>query len=176
MDICTPFQVSILILLSFHNLEFFMSLISKTSQIYCSATKMLNMLSPLLDIALRLWVAKIFFQSGLTKIQSWETTMMLFQYEYNVPFISPEAAAYLGTSAELTLPVLLVFGLISRPTALALFIFNYVAMISYADISPAGINDHIMWGFMLAVTFFHGPGKLSLDHWLCHRCSNQDTH
>ena len=148
-----------------------MSLISKTSQLYCSATKIINMATPLLDIILRLWVAKIFFQSGLTKIQSWDTTIMLFQYEYNVPILSPTIAAYLGTAAELTLPILLLLGLISRPTALALFVFNYIAMISYADISPAGINDHIMWGVMLAVTFFHGPGKLSLDHWLCNKFS-----
>ena len=113
--------------------------------------------------------AKIFFQSGLTKIQSWDTTIMLFQYEYNVPILSPELAAYLATAAELTLPILLLVGLISRPTALALFIFNIVAAISYPDMSPAGINDHIMWGVMLAVTFFHGAGKLSVDHWLCNR-------
>lgn len=148
------------------------TLINKTTHSYCSLTKVLNMTAPILDIVLRLWVAKVFFQSGLTKIQSWDTTIMLFQYEYNVPILSPEIAAYLGTAAELTLPVLLLIGFISRPTALALFIFNYIAMISYGDISPAGINDHIMWGVMLAVTFFHGPGKLSLDYWLCHKLSN----
>jgi len=134
---------------------------------YISASNGLNFLSPLLDLALRIWVAKVFFQSGLTKIQSWDTTMMLFQYEYNVPILSPTLAAYMGTAAELTLPILLFIGLLSRPTALALFVFNFVAVISYPDISPAGINDHIMWGVMLAVTFFHGAGKLSLDHWLC---------
>ena len=146
-----------------------MSILTKTAGIYCSASAMLNKLSPLLDLALRLWVAKIFFQSGLTKIKSWDSTLALFQYEYNVPLIPPELAAYLGTAAELTLPVLLLIGLISRPTALGLFVFNIVAAISYADISPAGINDHIMWGVMLAVTFFHGPGKISVDHWLCNR-------
>ena len=151
------------------------NLINKSTQSYCTITKILNMASPVLDIVLRLWVAKVFFQSGLTKIQSWDTTMMLFQYEYNVPILSPEIAAYLGTAAELTLPVLLLIGFISRPTALALFIFNYIAMISYGDISPAGINDHFMWGMMLAVTFFHGPGKLSLDHWLCYKLSNSST-
>ena len=149
-----------------------LSFMNKTSQIYCSVTKIVNMASPLLDVVLRIWVAKVFFQSGLTKIQSWDTTVMLFQYEYNVPILSPEIAAYLGTAAELSLPVLLLLGLISRPTALALFVFNYIAMISYADISPAGINAHIMWGVMLAVTFFHGPGKLSLDYWLCQKFSN----
>ena len=66
-----------------------LSLINKTGHLYCSMTKMLDILAPVLDIILRIWVAKVFFQSGLTKIQSWDTTMMLFQYEYNVPILSP---------------------------------------------------------------------------------------
>ena len=99
-------------------------------------------LVPAFDLAIRLYVAKVFLLSGLTKIKSWQTTLDLFAYEYAVPVLSPKLAAYLGTAAELTLPVLLVLGLLSRPTALALFVFNYVAMISYPDISPAGIKDH----------------------------------
>ncbi|MFK5894880.1 MAG: DoxX family protein [Pseudomonadota bacterium] len=142
---------------------------NKIADYYISASKGLDFLSPLLDLALRIWVAKVFFMSGLTKIQSWDTTIMLFQYEYNVPILSPTIAAYMGTAAELTLPILLLAGFFSRPTALALFVFNIVAAISYADISPAGINDHIMWGVMLAVTFFHGAGKISADHWLCQK-------
>ncbi|MFK5984276.1 MAG: DoxX family protein [Pseudomonadota bacterium] len=143
-----------------------MTIINKVTGIYQSASKGIDFLSPLIDLSLRIWVAKVFFLSGLTKIQSWETTKMLFEYEYNVPILSPTIAAYLGTAAELILPVLLFVGLFTRPTAIALFIFNIVAVMSYADISPAGVNQHIMWGVMLAVTFFHGAGKLSLDHWL----------
>jgi putative oxidoreductase len=53
--------------------------------------------------------------------------------------------------------------------ALALFVFNIVAVISYPDISAAGISDHLHWGFLLAVTIFHGPGKLSVDHFIHRR-------
>ena len=60
--------------------------------------------------------------------------------------------------------VLLLVGILSRPTALALFAFNAMAALSYPDISPAGTVDHIMWGVMSAAIFFHGAGKLSLDH------------
>lgn len=122
--------------------------------------------TPVFDLAIRLYVAKVFFMAGLTKIKTWSSTLQLFEYEYSVPLLSPKLAAYLGTAAELTLPVLLVVGLLSRPAALALFVFNYVAMISYPDISPAGIKDHWLWGALLLVTFFHGPGKISLDHGL----------
>ncbi len=124
-------------------------------------------LAPVFDLAIRLYVAKVFFASGLTKIKSWDTTLQLFEYEYAVPVLSPKMAAYLGTGAELVLPVLLAFGLLSRPTALALFVFNYVAMTSYPDISAAGIKDHWLWGGLLLVNFFHGPGKISLDHAIC---------
>ncbi len=154
------------------NNEYLMTLIHKLADYYASASKGLDFLSPLFDLGLRLWVAKIFFQSGLTKIQSWDTTIMLFQYEYNVPILDPTLAAYLGTAAELTLPLLLIIGFLSRPVALALFVFNIVAAISYPDISPAGVNDHIIWGVMLMVTFFHGPGSIAVDSWLCKKfCS-----
>jgi len=118
---------------------------------------------PLLLLGFRLWVAKAFFDSGMTKIKSWSTTLDLFRYEYAVPVMSPEIAAWLATGAELILPVLLVFGLLTRPAALGLFILNIVAATSYPDISPAGEMQHAVWGVMLAVIFVFGPEKISLD-------------
>jgi len=126
----------------------------------------LGFLTPAFDLGIRLWVANVFWKSGLTKIQSWDTTLMLFQYEYQVPLLPHNVAAFLATGAELLFPALLVLGLASRFSAVALFIVNYVAVISYPDINAAGIKDHVLWGTMLAVTFFHGPGLLSADHWL----------
>jgi len=132
-------------------------------------TEALARLAPLLDLAIRLWVAHVFFNAGLAKIASWESTLALFANEYDVPLLPPAVAAYLGTGAELVLPVFLALGLLARPTALALFAFNVVAVISYPDISPAGISDHVHWGFLLAVTLLHGPGKVSVDHLINHR-------
>jgi putative oxidoreductase len=129
----------------------------------------LNALSFLLDLGIRLWVAKFFFQSGLVKISSWASTLALFENEYEVPLLPPELAAYLGTAAELVLPVLLVLGLFSRPVALALFVFNIIAVISYPDLSEAGVNQHIAYGILLLVTLFHGPGKISVDHFIRRR-------
>ncbi len=120
-------------------------------------------LAPLVDLGIRLYVANVFFSSGLVKIQSWQSTLTLFEYEYAVPLLPPELAAYLGTAAELTLPVLLVLGLGGRFTALALFLFNIVAAISYPDLSDVGRQDHIYWGMLLGVLVVHGLGKLSLD-------------
>lgn len=123
-------------------------------------------LSPLFLLALRVYVANAFFKSGLTKLQDFSSTVALFESEYKVPLISPMFAAVSGTAAELILPALLVAGLVSRPTALALFVFNIVAVVSYPDISEAGVKDHMLWGTMILVVAFFGAGRLSLDQWL----------
>lgn len=133
----------------------------------------LDWLSPLSILGLRLWVAWVFFKSGLTKINSWDSTMYLFEYEYSVPLFSPEIAAYMGTAAELSLPILLAFGLAGRFGAIALFLFNIVAVLSYPDLNAAGVRDHQVWGLMLLVPLLHGPGKLSIDYLLCKKlCPN----
>lgn len=123
-------------------------------------------LSPVFLLALRVYVANAFFKSGLTKIQDFSSTVALFESEYKVPVISPMLAAVSGTAAELILPALLVAGLASRPTALALFVFNIVAVVSYSDISEAGVKDHMLWGTMILVVAFFGAGRLSVDQWL----------
>ena len=75
---------------------------------------LMKFLAPLGDLIARVWVAEIFFMAGLVKIQSWDSTLALFEYEYNVPILSPYFAAVLGTVAELILPILLAIGLGGR--------------------------------------------------------------
>jgi putative oxidoreductase len=125
-----------------------------------------DFLAPVADLAVRLWVATVFFKSGLVKIQSWESTLALFTYEYSVPVLSPEMAAYLGTFTELVFPVFLALGLAGRFSAAVLFFFNIIAVISYPALNEAGLEQHLVWGIMLLVTLLHGPGKLSLDYWI----------
>lgn len=128
-----------------------------------------GLLASLVILALRLWVAWIFFRSGLTKIQSWDTTLMLFQYEYQVPLLSPALAAQLGTAAELVLPVLLAVGLGGRFAAFALFVFNIIAVLSYPSLNEIGKVWHYAWGIALLLPTLYGPGWLSLDHLLRRR-------
>lgn len=124
----------------------------------------LELLAPVGNLAIRLYVANVFWKSGLTKIASWETTVMLFTYEYQVPLLSPSLAAMLATFVELVFPVLLVFGLVSRFSALVLFVFNAMAVISYPDLNEAAREWHYAWGLMLLVPVLYGPGRLSLDY------------
>jgi putative oxidoreductase len=139
------------------------------ARLYAQSARIIDALQPLFALVLRLYVARVFFFSGLTKIHDWNITLSLFQNEYHVPLLSPAAAALLGTCAELGLPVLLVLGLGTRFAAAALFVFNIVAATSYPDLSDAGLKDHVLWGALLLVTFFYGPGKLALDEWLKRR-------
>lgn len=143
-----------------------MTFIDRCQPIAKSLTCSLNALAPFLDLGIRLWVANIFWKSGLTKIQSWDSTVALFTHEYQVPLLSPTVAAVMGTSVELVFPVLLVLGLAGRLSAGVLFVFNLIAVISYPDLNEIGIKDHVYWGILLLVPLLHGPGRLSIDHYL----------
>jgi len=136
----------------------------------CAAVaKKLDRLQPLFALALRLYVARVFFTSGLIKLGSWAATLGLFQNEYHVPLLPPALAAMMGTAAEIGLPIFLFLGLGTRAAAIALFVFNVVAATSYPDLSVAGLKDHILWGSLLLVTIFYGPGRIALDHWIARR-------
>ena len=126
-------------------------------------------IAPLVLLLVRLVAAEAFFKAGQVKIANWESTLYLFEYEYQVPLLPYEAAAYMGTAVELLLPPLLALGLFSRPTALLLFVFNAMAVISYPVLWDNGFLDHQLWGLMLLMTFLWGAGRLSADYWLRQR-------
>ncbi|RTL50950.1 MAG: DoxX family protein [Rhodocyclaceae bacterium] len=122
-------------------------------------------LTPLFDLALRLYVGDVFFRAGVLKVSDWAGTLSLFDYVYQVPLLPPHLAAVMGAAGELCLPVLLVLGVAGRFAAAGLFVTNLMAAISFPDISDLGLQDHWLWGSLLLVTVFHGPGRWSLDAW-----------
>jgi putative oxidoreductase len=78
-----------------------------------------------------------------------------------------------GTFVELCFPVLLALGLGTRVTALVLFVFNIMAVISYPGLEEVGIKDHQYWGLLMLVPLLHGAGKLSLDYLFQKRLERQ---
>lgn len=132
----------------------------------------LDALQPMALLAARLFVAQAFFASGLTKLRDWDITLLLFQDEYHVPLLPPELAAVLGTGGELVLPVLLALGLGGRFAAAGLSVVNVVAVLSLADIAPAALQQHQLWGALLLGVLLWGPGRWSVDAWLQGRLSS----
>lgn len=124
----------------------------------------LDFARPALDLAIRLYLANVFWKSGLVKLSSWSSTVALFTYEYHVPWLPPGVAAVLATITELSGAVLLALGLGARAGAAALFVLDVVAWIAYPDLGDAALKDNFYWGALLLVIVFHGAGRLSLDH------------
>jgi putative oxidoreductase len=126
----------------------------------------LNTLQPVAALGARLYVANVFFTSGLTKLRDWNITLALFMDEYKVPFLAHDVAAVLGTGGELVLPVLLALGLGSRFAAIGLSVVNVVAVLALADIAPAALQQHQFWGALFAGLAVFGPGRFALDHFV----------
>jgi len=121
----------------------------------------------LLPLLQRLGIAAVFFQSGRTKVEGVFTltdgTFALFETEYALPFLDPNAAAYLAAAAEHIFPILLVLGLFTRLSALALFIMTLVIQLFvYPDAWPT----HLGWAALLIPLIGRGGGRVSLDNWL----------
>jgi putative oxidoreductase len=135
--------------------------------------RLADRLQPLALLAARLYVARIFVQSGLVKLSDWGATLALFHDEYKVPVLPPDVAAVVGTFGELFFPVLIVLGLAGRLGAAGLFVVNAMAVLSYPQLwgfdCPAGIHAHFYWGSLLAALVVFGPGKWSLDELVLRR-------
>jgi putative oxidoreductase len=110
-------------------------------------------------------VAAIFWRSGQTKVHGFfeidPSTYDLFRDEYKVPVLPPETAALLATISEHLFSALLVIGLASRLSALALF---GMTMVIEIFVYPDSWPDHLLWSSALLLVLFQGPGKYSIDH------------
>lgn len=115
----------------------------------------------LLAVPLRFAVATVFWRSAMAKLANFDTAIALFTDEYKVPLLPPEFAAYLAATIELTAPVLLVLGLLTRPAAAVLLGMTAVIEVF---VYPQAWPSHLQWAAMLLVLLCRGPGKLSLDY------------
>ena len=112
----------------------------------------------------RLGIAAIFFMSGRTKVDGilhiTDSTYELFRTEYVLPLLPPEVAAVAATWSEHVFSILLVFGLFTRFSALALFMMTLtIEIFVYPDAWPT----HLSWAAILLPLMFRGGGAWSLD-------------
>ncbi len=124
----------------------------------------------LLLLIARLGIAAVFFLSGRTKVEGLltltDSTYALFESEYALPLIPPNLAAVAATWSEHLFPVLLVLGLGTRISALALLVITATIQIFvYPDAWPT----HLSWAAILLPLVARGGGTLSIDALLARR-------
>jgi putative oxidoreductase len=121
----------------------------------------------LLALCARLSLAGIFFLSGRTKVDGLLTVhdnaVALFADEYQLPLLSPAAAAHLAAYAEHLFPLLLAVGLATRASALALLGMTLVIQVF---VYPAAWPTHLSWAALALYLVGRGAGNWSLDRFM----------
>jgi putative oxidoreductase len=122
---------------------------------------------PAMLFFVRIALAGIFWRSGRTKVEdgSWltisDTTRTLFEEDYSAVPLPTELATYMATYAEHLFPILLVIGLFTRLSALALLGMTLVIQIFVFP--EAWWPVHSLWVALALVLIVRGGGLLSLD-------------
>ena len=115
----------------------------------------------------RVAIAAIFFMSGRTKVEGWltvtDSAYSLFRDEYRLPLVPVEIAAHAAAYAEHLFPLLLVLGLFTRLSALALL---GMTLVIQGFVYPDAWPTHLSWAGLLLYLVGRGAGTLSLDRWL----------
>jgi putative oxidoreductase len=128
-----------------------------------------------INLAIRLVIFKVFWFSVQTKIVGltlagqhfafWnvtDSTFLLFDFEYGIPLIPSELAAYLGTFGEFFLALMILLGFMTRFAALGLFIMTMtIQFFVYPD---AWWSVHVFWTLLLVYIMRNGGGFLSVDN------------
>lgn len=134
-------------------------------------------------VVARFSIAAVFWNSGQTKVQGFalnivtgefqlgwprlsDSAVALFEEEYKLPVLPPEFAAVMAATAEHLFPLLLLFGLATRFSALALLVMTLVIQIF---VYPGAYATHGTWAAALLYLMARGPGRLAIDHWLAQR-------
>jgi putative oxidoreductase len=123
----------------------------------------------LIALSARSFPAALFWQSGQTKVAGFSlkpSAIALFENEYQLPLIDPEIGAYVSAVAEHLFPVLLVIGLASRFSALALLVMT---MVIEVFVYPGAWPIHGVWATCFLIVIARGPGLFSLDHLIARR-------
>jgi len=140
--------------------------------LYLRFTRRASSLVPdaLLLLLARLGIAGVFFMSGRTKVDGilhiTDGTYELFRTEYALPLVPPEIAAVAATWSEHVFSILLVLGLATRFSALALFMMTLVIE---AFVYPDAWPTHLSWAAILLPLIARGGGAWSLDALLASR-------
>lgn len=118
----------------------------------------------LIAIIARISVGTVFWRSAMTKVDGLTikpSTFFLFENDYRLPPLPPEIAAYLATATEITMPLLLWSGLLTRFAATVLLVMTLVIEIF---VYPNAFDTHGVWAVTLLYLMKYGPGRFSVDN------------
>lgn len=128
-------------------------------------------LQPLTLLAIRLYMANIFFASGFGKLKdtlngNFSDVVFLFEQVHPIPFFHPVFSAIAGMGGEFICGVLLAFGLFGRFAALGLLVITLMIEFAVPAVYELSNQQHYFWMLLLFVPIVFGSGKLSGDHFL----------
>ena len=147
------------------------SMISTLSKRFVGVRSILSALPlSLIQLAMRIAIGFVFFNSGLLKLRSPQFAVKLFEDEYKLPLLEPAFAAKLATVVEVGVPLFLFAGLATRLATLPLL--GMVAIIE-VFVYPQAWVEHLLWASVLVLLLTRGPGALSLDHLIDRRLSGR---
>jgi len=167
-----------------HDLPRELGMMTKVKDLLDKIIELLGAVPDSLIAALgRFSIAAVFWKSGQTKVQGFaidivggeftlgvpqlsDSVIELFRDEYKLPLIAPEIAAPMAAFAEHLFPLLILIGLATRFSALALLVMTLtIQLLVYPDAWPT----HGLWATVLIFLIARGPGILSLDHLISRR-------
>lgn len=169
----------------------------------CSAGVFSKYLGSAVQLFLRLTVARVFLNSGLTKWNGWfefnAQKYDLFMYEFFCPepprpsalqLCNAETLEYSDGSLvvalikvlavttgvlEIIFPALLIMGLLSRYAASGLLLMSLFIQLAVFPTLEHWWNPAVWWALALLAIIAHGPGAWSLDNVLkLERCSGTE--
>src|SRR5512144_930195 len=118
----------------------------------------------LLALTARVGIGAVFWLSGRTKVEGWlavsDSAIALFADEYKLPLLAPDIAARVAAYAEHLFPILLVLGLATRFSALALLGMTAVIEIL---VYPLAWPTHLVWATLLLYLVVRGGGRFAAD-------------
>jgi putative oxidoreductase len=145
-----------------HQPTFLAKVVAATRPIPTLWTSLLGGIAwPYVELAIRLWIAKLFGSFGFMQMLHWETTLAVAGQENPIPFLVPSLAASLSTAIYLVCAALLAIGFMTRYAALPLLLLSSVPQLFY---SP--FDTQLFWMALAGWFAIHGAGPISIDHLL----------
>lgn len=133
-----------------------------------------NEIESIIALGIRLYIAQIFYRSGIVRLNSWDSQEFMFTDIHPVPFLPPSFAAPVTTLSEIGLAMAFAFGFLGRLSGMGLLIMTLVIQLIVAQ-TPQGVENHIgnsvhyFWMLLCLVVAINGPGRMSVDRMIWDR-------